>query len=120
MVTLGNYWGNEALQYLVRNRTVWASLHTSNPGPTGLAASEAVGYGYERIRANFTVPASRTTLNSQNLVWDNLPAMTIKYVAVWDAQEEGNIISFGALSPNESVSAHGQFVLQAGDFAILL
>lgn len=119
-MTLGNYWGNEALQYIVRDRNVWAALHVSNPGPTGLAASEATGMGYERIDCNFTVPASRTTLNNQKLVWDNLPSMTITYVAVWDSVTGGNIISYGPLSPTQAVGAGGQFVLQAGDFAILL
>lgn len=120
MVTFGNYWGNEILQYAIRDRDVWLALHTSNPGPTGLAGTELAGYGYERVSVNFTVPASRTTLNSQVVKWENLPAATITHIGLWDASTGGNIISYGALTPSEAVAAHSQLVLEAGEFAVLL
>jgi len=117
-VSLGNYWGNEALDFLLNGRTVWVSLHTANPGATGQVSTEVSGASYERLECDFTVPSSKTSLNDIVLEWDNMPTAKVTHAGVWDAEFGGNIIAFGPLSSPEQVFYTQTFVIPAGDLAI--
>ncbi len=117
-MSLGNYWGNTALDFMLNGRTTWVGLHVSSPGSTGTPSTEVSGASYERVICNFTTPSSKTSLNDNVLEWDNMPTAKITYAGVWDAEFGGNIIAYGALAGTANVFYGQQFVIPAGDLAI--
>ena len=119
-MSMGNYWGNAVLNFMVNNRTVWFSLHESNPGPDGSPSTEVSGGDYERLEGSFTVPSSKAVATDVVLEWNNMPACNVSHAGVWDAEFGGHIIAYGEFSSLYHVLDGQQFVLEAGEFAIAL
>lgn len=117
-MSLGNYWGNDALDYLLNGRTVYVSLHISNPGSTGSVSTEVTGASYERLECEFSAPAAKTSANETVLEWDNMPTCTVRYAGVWDTEFGGHIIAYGPLSDPISLVNGSQLVIPAGELAI--
>jgi len=122
-MTVTNVWGNQALDWLIRGRSVWVSLHSSNPGVTGDISTEISGGpddGYERQPGTFSAAASRQVANSNVLVFTNLPASLVTYAGVWDASAFGNCIANGAFSATQNVGNGDMLVIQVPQLVISL
>jgi hypothetical protein len=98
---------------------VYVSLHTADPGETG--ANEVSGGGYARQQVTFNAPvvgAQTTMTNSALLRWDNMPAVTITHVGLWDAASAGNPLWFGPLSAPVNLAAGSAFEIAAGSLTV--
>lgn len=118
---LGNYFGNQALNRYFINIPTWLALHTLNPGPNGDLGTEVTGGGYARQKAQWSAPANKTIATTNSQTFHDLPATTVRYLAVWDAVEFGDILILLPLGGSGvSVPAAGQFIAQVGDVAFTI
>lgn len=89
---------------LTGGATPHISLHTANPGigPENTAEVVPGGNAYVRKLAAFTAPAAGSTSNSAEIVWENMPAVTITHIAVWDALAGNKIYAIPVTTPKTS------------------
>lgn len=85
-----NYFANDVLTKLAQNH--YLALHTDDPTTVGNPATEYNGGGYARQPINYTPSSNRTIANSNNIVFPNLNAGTVKFFAVWNQITGGNCI----------------------------
>lgn len=117
---LGNYFGNAALQDYFRSRNTWLALHFNDPGVTGDLSTEVNGGSYVRQPAQWTVPSAKTIATSNTIIFHDLPAFTLKYIAVWDAVSNGHLMLRFAVTPNQSIGASSLWRALPGDIAVTL
>lgn len=118
--SIGTHWGNQALNFLFNDRTVWAALHSSDPGIGYNPGSEVSGNGYERQEVEFTRSNGKSVANNARIEWDNMPYQTVRYVAMWSDDTVGQIIAYAALPTPITVSAGKTFVVKQYRFAVTL
>lgn len=114
-----NYWANSLFTYLIANFNTYVALHSSNPTNTGLSTTEIVGGSYIRQLTTWTIPTIRTIINNSAITFNNLPACTVSYLALWDASTGGNCLYSLAITPIV-VTAGGTLVIPTSDLAIVL
>lgn len=90
MAPMTNYFSNAILQGLAQNH--YLALHSQDPTVTGNPATEYTGGGYARQPINYTPATNRTLANSNNIVFVNLNAGTVRFFAVWNQLTGGNCI----------------------------
>lgn len=113
-----NYAANGALtSYFIANGK-YLGLHSADPTNTGNPATELNGGGYARLAISWTAASNRTTANSNQLAYYNLPAATVKFMAVWDALTSGNCLHVISVTPNVVVAAGGTFVVPVNDITV--
>ena len=121
-MSVGDYWGNLALAYLV-NRDVWVSLHSYDPGVSGVPASEINGGGYIRDKLSKGVwnsASGRQITTNKIIEFNNLEEGTITHVGIWDTEASGNIIASGVFATPITVADGNQVIIVGGDIAISL
>ena len=96
---------------------VYASLHTADPGDTGV--SEAAGgvpsYGRKAIAWN---AASGGSLDdSSNPVFD-VPAGTYSHFGLWSSMTAGTFYGGGSLSAPETYASQGTYTLADADISL--
>jgi hypothetical protein len=109
------YLGNMVLEAALRGGSfvtpsrVYVSLHTADPGPTGLNEVTTVAWpGYARkdpaqgaaIDTGFDPANNKTTQNTSVINFggnDGTGDVTITHAAVWDAPTAGNMLVYGPL-----------------------
>lgn len=93
----------------------WISLHTDDPGANG--ANEATGGSYARQNASaaFAAAGSGACTNDVAVSFTGMPAVTVKYIGVWDDETAGNWLWGGALAANKTTNAGDTFQLPIGD-----
>jgi hypothetical protein len=111
-----NYAGDKALKYLLGG-TTYIGLHTRSPGVLADAGSELAGGSYVRQPTKWTEPGSKMTGQISALRYLNLPACTIWYLGVWDAQVGGHLLFYIEIPP-KAVAEGGGLVVAASDLAI--
>ena len=86
---------------------VYVSLHTADPGPTGLnEVTLAAWPSYQRqdpaggasMNSGFDPPATKTTQNAKLMNWGAMNGaadVTITHAAVWDAPTAGQLLVYG-------------------------
>jgi hypothetical protein len=82
--------------------TVYASLHTGNPGITG--ANEATGGSYARQAVTLGAPSGGSESTSVALNFTGMPAVGapgITHIAVWDAVSAGNFLWAGPMGTRD-------------------
>jgi len=108
---VSTYLAGKIIDHILRNQaytpvaTVYASLHTADPGLTG--ASEVTGGSYARQAVTLTAAASSSTNNSAQLSFTSMPAVAapgVIYGGIWDASSAGNFLVGGPLTPASQVS----------------
>ena len=98
---------------------VWGSLHTADPGITG--ADECTGGSYGRQQIAFDAAANGATQNSAQEEWTNMPACSISYVGLWDAETVGNFLQGGGITGAPKTVNSGDTVRCAiGDLDVTL
>ena len=124
------YAGNKMLDLILRGvaftppTRVWVSLHTEDPGPTGLNEVAAVQWpSYARqdpaqgaaIATGFAAAASKSAKNAKQMLFGSMDGsgdLTIKYSAVWDALTGGNMLDYGLLTPQRTLSPGDECVIK--------
>lgn len=71
--------------------TLYVALYTADPGESGSQTSEVAGAGYARVALSSQWATDHIT-NAGDLDWSNLPATTVRHVAILDAATGGNMI----------------------------
>ena len=116
---LSNYAGNAALNLLLHG-TTYLAIHLSDPGPTGLLASELAGAGYIRQVMTYSSPSNKTAVSTRAFIFPALPACTALYLAGWTGLAGGDIIWAKLLSPAIVITESGQLRGARGDIAVSL
>jgi hypothetical protein len=123
-MSISDYYENKILDHMLRGTAftpptaVYVSLHSADPGETG--ANEISGGGYARKQVTFNAPSGGSMTNSNLLRWDNMPAVTVTHVALWDAPTAGNCLWTGALTASVTVSAGASFEIGPGNLTVTL
>jgi hypothetical protein len=95
-MAISTYLGNKLLDLVLRNTaytpptTVYMSLHTADPGLTG--ASEVTGGSYQRQSVTFAAASNRSAASNADVTFTGMPACTLTYIGLWDAQSTGNFL----------------------------
>lgn len=122
--SISNYLENKLLDATFNNTSYAAgadpyiSLHTANPGETG--TSEATGGSYARVQAAFGAASSGAVVNSGNIDFTGMPAVTVTHVGVWDDPTAGNHLWNGPLTSSVPVSAGATFRIATSNLTVSL
>lgn len=134
MAAFSNYLENELLDHVLRGATagtgytqpaqVFVALFTNTATAAelegGTITNEVTGGGYGRQTVTFDAPAGGATANSAAVSFTDMPAVTVAYAAVMDANTAGNVLFYGALTANKTLNAGDTFTINTGDLDITL
>jgi hypothetical protein len=100
----------------------WISLHTADPGATGL--NEASGGPYARKALTSFTPvdddgAAKRVRNAPPL-FVQVAAGTYTHMGLWDAVSNGNFLGGGALSSPATVNDGDFVIIRENDLSVLL
>lgn len=98
--------------------TVYAKLHTGDPGEAGTAnaATETT-----RKAIAFGVPSGGVITASGDVTWTNVSTgESYSHISLWDHATAGNCLFAGALSTPKTVNAGDTFVLTGASTTITL
>lgn len=102
--------------------TIWVALHNEDPTEEGLAGTEVGGAGYARVAlaAGFSEAVAGIALNSAAIDFAEAGADwgVVKYIAVWDAASDGNMLLSGPLGTYRTIAAGDIARFDAGSFEI--
>lgn len=100
--------------------TLYIALYTVAPTDTG-GGTEVSGGSYVRLPCAFTVSGNLAT-NTAAEEWPVATGTwgTIVAVGVFDALTSGNLLAYGALAANKTISTGDVFRIPAGDLDITL
>jgi hypothetical protein len=126
------YLGNMTLEAVLRGGAftiparVYVSLHTADPGPTGLnEVTLAAWPSYARkdpaggaaINTGFDPVAAKTTKNAKILNYggnDGAADVTVTHAAVWDALTGGNMLVYGPCQASKTFSPTDEATIKVG------
>ena len=117
---------NHILNHALRNRKwtppddVWLGLHDANPTVLNDVSTEIQGGGYGRREIRFYEADLRTVLNRNAIVFEDLPACTIHYLAVWAGVAGSYIMFYIPLGTPVTEEEGGTFKVEVADIAIVL
>jgi hypothetical protein len=92
--------------------SLWASLHTSDPGSVG--SGEVAGGGYARQPIAFGAPVGGQAASTNAVTFTNLPAGRFTHIALWDAVTGGVCRQSGTLVPDLTTNAGQNLTLNIG------
>lgn len=124
MAGFSDFLENELLDHVLRNAaytppaTVYASLHTADPGETG--ANEVTGGSYARKSMTFAAASGGAAAISADLNFTGMPAVTVTHMGIWDAVSGGNFLFGGQLSASKVVGAGSTFSIATGNLTVTL
>ncbi len=109
---LTNYEANRYIRDNIQN-DLWVGLLKEDPGYDGDASSEVTASEYNRQAVTFGDPVSGKTQNSEDVIFDVATSNwgTIKYVALFDAAIDGNMISYSKLNYEREVRSADQYMI---------
>lgn len=99
--------------------TVYLGLYTSSPSASG-AGSEVTGGSYTRLAVTFSAASNGAVSNAAELDFANMPATTVRGLAILDASSAGNMLFYGTLGTAKSTNAGDTFTVKLGDLSIAL
>lgn len=98
--------------------TPYVSLHTADPGATGLFELSALpdDRSYARLLAGFAAEAGGQVTNAADIIFPDLPTATILYAGFWDSPTGGNWLGYEHVnSPGgDPVTAGQSYRIAAG------
>ena len=101
-----------------RVERVWVSLHETDPGEHG---SGELPLGVARQRGVFASAENGASVNTEELVWSDLPVSTVVFVGLWDAARGGNFLWGGPLVQRRHFADPGfRLVIDAGGLEVSL
>lgn len=99
--------------------TVYAALYTVAPSDTG-GGTEVTGGSYARQTITFSAASSGSTSNNTNVDFNTMPAATVVAVGVLDASTSGNLLYWGTLTTNRTVTAGDSIRIASGALVVSL
>lgn len=95
------------------------ALVTAN-GDDTTAGTEVTGGGYARQTLTVAAAVTGATSNSADLVFTNMPAVTVAGVEIWDSAGTPVRLWYGPLTASRTVNAGDDFKLVAGALSLSL
>lgn len=95
---------------------VYASLHTADPGTTGV--NEVTGGSPAYARKSITWNAASGSKTASNAPVFDVPAGTVAFYGLWSASSGGTYYGGGALSASETFAAQGTYTLSTTTLGI--
>jgi hypothetical protein len=95
------------------------ALVTVNGSDTA-AGTEVTGGGYARQTLTVAAAVNGATSNSADLVFTNMPGVTVVGVEIWDSAGTPVRLWYGALTASRTVNAGDDFKLVAGALSLSL
>ena len=99
--------------------TVYAALYTVAPSDQS-AGTEVTGGSYARQTITFSAASSGSASNNTNVDFNTMPASTVVAVAVLDASTAGNVLFWGTLTTNRTVTAGDSIRIASGALVVSL
>ena len=118
MSVLSNYAANTMLNALLYNHNTYIGLHITDPGVLGDYGSEVSGGSYIRQAVTFSDAGSRSSGNTTQATFTDMPAVIVSYIGVWDASTTGNLIAYKALASPITVADGYTFTVPASSLVI--
>ena|SRR3990172_6888156 len=123
-MSISNYLEDKLLDHVLRNTAytspanVFMSLHTDDPGETGV--NEVVGGSYIRQDITTGPAVSGIISNSAQLTFAGMPACSITHAGIWDAESGVNFLWGGSLVAQKVVNAGDTVLCGIGDLDVTL
>jgi hypothetical protein len=95
------------------------ALVTAN-GTDTAPGTEVTGGGYARQTLSVAAAVNGATSNSADLVFTNMPGVTVTGVEIWDSAGTPARLWYGALNASRTVNAGDDFKLVAGALTLSL
>ena len=105
---------NAVLDSILQGGTNYISLHDGDPGITG--ADEIAGGSYARkptTNVQWDAASGAQSETNIDLVWTDLPAVTITHIGLWSAVSAGTFKIGGELASPVVISAGQGFIIPA-------
>jgi len=126
-LAISTYLSGKLLDHTFRNTaysspaTTYVALYVGDPSGAGTEVS-TVDTGYVRQSATFSEPSSGVISNSSAIEFPLSTDSwgTITYVAIYDAETDGNLLAYEALTVSRTVYINTQFIYPIGDLEITL
>jgi len=87
-------------------------------GDDASAGTEVVGGSYARQELTVTSAVDGATSNSTDLVWTDMPAVTIVGWEIWDSAETPVRLWYGPLNEPKTLSAGDAYKIPAGSLSL--
>lgn len=107
MAELSNYLENKLLDHILRGATpgtafvqpnsVWLAMHTANPTDAG-TGTEVNGGTYGRVQLTMSSAVNGSSSNTNAVTIAGMPTSNVSYIALWDAQTNGNMLFHTSIS----------------------
>ena len=141
MSAASNYTEEQTLRHIFQNAStngaawdtastdIYVSLHTGSPGEADDGANEistsTTNYARQQVTfGDVTVVANTASLSSNATV--SFPQANVNYpadvthIGLYDAVSSGNLLFFGSLSANKTVTAGDVFQINSGSLTVTL
>ena len=99
----------------------WCSLHTADPGKTGLSEASGSPYARKPVTQFTAIDDSGNAKRTRNVtaLFFQVPAGTYTHLGMWDSQSAGNFLGGGALSSPATVNDGDFVIVRENDLSIL-
>ena len=116
--SLANAWLDTLRNVAAQYAAVYVSLHTDDPGSTG--ANEVTGGSYARQLLTLSAPSDGQTSNSADIIFDNMPAVTVTHIGLWTAATGGTFLWGASLVQTRTLQSGDALVIKSGNLSITI
>ena len=100
--------------------TLYLALETTTGGSDSAPGTEVTGGSYVRKAITFGTVSGGSVSNSADIVFTNMPAVTVQAGSIWDASTSGNRLWYGNLTAPKNLNAGDTFTVAAGSLTLSL
>lgn len=111
-----------ALKYILTNASVtrptarYIALFSDDPGE-GATGTEVSGGDYLRKAETFTFGSGQIT-NDNQVLWTNMPSVTVTHIGIFDADTSGNMLYYGPLDSTVALELGDTFKISAAGITV--
>lgn len=102
---------------LIKTDTPFLALFSTNPNSDG-SGTEITGGSYARQSVTFGTIASGSMSNTNTIEFEDMPATTAAYWAIFDAVSGGNLLAYGEMDSPVVSQAGDTATIQSGDITL--
>ena len=96
---------------------VYVALFTADPGE-GTGGTEVTGGSYARQAATFSAASGGSTSNTADLVYSNMPAVTITHFGIFHASTAGNLLYYVAFTTSKTTNTGDTATIASGTLTV--
>ena len=122
-VKMSKHLATEVLKAIMKGETLsystlYISLHDGVPNDDGSNEVVAGDYSYyrkEMVVTDWATPVDGSVESDIELLWTNMPAVTVSHIGLWDTVDGGTFLWAGELNEPVTLSAGDAFIFNEGD-----